>query len=535
LLFVCQISAFGQGRINIEKAETLVGGKNESGEAFQKLVGDVVLTQGNTRIFGDSVILYRQRNFTEVFGERVRVEEGDSITVIGDRLVYDGSGKVAEMRGDVIYTDPTMRLFTDNLNYKLLDSLAFYYGGGRLVDSANVLESRQGSYHTASNFAAFKDSVVMTTPDYIMESDTLEYNTVSKIAYTRGPTLIILNDGTVVDAEAGSEFDTNAQQSIFQISTVETDDYVISADRMFLDDFRKLYRATANVRMLAKSNDVIITGDSAIHLMNEGVTKVFGKAVMRKVMQADTLYLSADTLVSLEDSIPSRERILAYHDVRIFRQGMQAISDSLAYHITDSVLYFYDDPVLWNQNNQIVADSINFQIIGGQLRRMNSSENSFVISQDTIKNFNQVKGRKMVAWFEQGKLEQIDVSGNSESIYFALEADTLLVGMNKIIGSDLKIKFDSNEVKDIYVYVKPQADFIPPHEITKEKKFLENFSWRISERPSLEQVLLRTPMNQPEEADDDEESEENGPQRLIMDEDDKTESGESEVRKLPPP
>jgi hypothetical protein len=166
---------------------------------------------------------------------------------------------------------------------------------------------------------------------------------------------------------------------------------------------------------------------------------------------------------------------------------------------------------------------------------MNSSENSFVISQDTIKNFNQVKGRKMVAWFEQGKLEQIDVSGNSESIYFALEADTLLVGMNKIIGSDLKIKFDSNEVKDIYVYVKPQADFIPPHEITKEKKFLENFSWRISERPSLEQVLLRTPMNQPEEADDDEESEENGPQRLIMDEDDKTESGESEVRKLPPP
>ncbi|MFP4092957.1 MAG: OstA-like protein [Cyclobacteriaceae bacterium] len=497
LLFVCSFSAFSQGRINIENAESLVGGKTAEGEAYQKLIGNVILQQGTTRIFGDSVILFRQRNFTEVFGERVRVEEGDSITVIGDRLVYDGTRKVAEMRNDVVYTDPTMRLYTDHLNYNLLDSLAFYYEGGRLVDSANVLESQQGSYHTVAHLAAFKDSVVMTTPDYVMESDTLEYNTVSKIAYTRGPTLITLNDGTVLNAEAGSEFDTNAQQSIFQISTVETDDYIISADQLFLDDFRKLYRATSNVQMLSKTNDVIITGDSAIHLMNDGITKVFGKPVMKKVMELDTLYLSADTLVSLEDSIPSKERILAYHDVRIFRQDMQAIADSLSYHITDSILYFYDGPVIWNGGSQIVADSINFQIIGGQMRRMNATDNSFVISKDTISNYNQVKGRKMVAWFDQGQLASIDVSGNSESIYFALEADTLLVGMNKIIGSDLKIKFDSNEVKDIHVYVKPQADFIPPHEITDEKKYLKDFEWRIEERPSLVQVLERTPLNKP--------------------------------------
>ncbi|MFP4091109.1 MAG: OstA-like protein [Cyclobacteriaceae bacterium] len=497
LLFVCSFSAFSQGRINIENAESLVGGKTAEGEAYQILIGNVILQQGTTRIFGDSVILFRQRNFTEVFGERVRVEEGDSITVIGDRLVYDGTRKVAEMRNDVVYTDPTMRLYTDHLNYNLLDSLAFYYEGGRLVDSANVLESQQGSYHTVAHLAAFKDSVVMTTPDYVMESDTLEYNTVSKIAYTRGPTLITLNDGTVLNAEAGSEFDTNAQQSIFQISTVETDDYIISADQLFLDDFRKLYRATSNVQMLSKTNDVIITGDSAIHLMNDGITKVFGKPVMKKVMELDTLYLSADTLVSLEDSIPSKERILAYHDVRIFRQDMQAIADSLSYHITDSILYFYDGPVIWNGGSQIVADSINFQIIGGQMRRMNATDNSFVISKDTISNYNQVKGRKMVAWFDQGQLASIDVSGNSESIYFALEADTLLVGMNKIIGSDLKIKFDSNEVKDIHVYVKPQADFIPPHEITDEKKYLKDFEWRIEERPSLVQVLERTPLNKP--------------------------------------
>ncbi len=227
---------------------------------------------------------------------------------------------------------------------------------------------------------------------------------------------------------------------------------------------------------------------------------------MRKPMQLDTLYLSADTLVSLEDSIPENERILAYKDVRIYRSDLQALSDSLAYHITDSILYFFQDPILWNGGSQIVADSINVEVIGGQVRKMNTTENSFVISQDTIKNYNQVKGRNMVAYFEQGSIQKIDVNGNGESIYFALEEDTILVGMNKIIGSDLKIAFTDNQVSDIRVYVKPQASFFPPHEITDESKKLADFQWRASERPTKAQVIERQPLKRAAETVEDEEA-----------------------------
>lgn len=504
LLFVCAFSAFGQGKINIEQAESLVGGKNEAGEQYRKLIGDVILQQGNTRIFGDSVILYSEKNVTEVFGERVRVEEGDSITVIGDRLIYDGNSRVAEMRNDVIYRDPSMTLYTDNLDYDLKANLAYYYNDGRLVDTTNVLTSKEGSYNTLTNMASFKDSVILVNPDYKLESDTLRYNTVTKVAYTMGPTVITRNDGMQLYAEAGSEYMTTQKQSIFGLGTIETERYVISADQLFFDELSELYRATTNVEMLAKEDNVIITGDSAIYRREEGITKIFGKAVMRKPMQMDTLYLSADTLVSLEDSIPENERILAYNDARIYRSDLQALSDSLAYHITDSILYFFQDPILWNGGSQIVADSINVEIIGGQVRKMNTTQNSFVISRDTIKNYNQVKGRNMVAYFEQGSIQKIDVNGNGESIYFALEQDTILVGMNKIIGSDLKIKFTDDQVSDIRVYVKPQASFLPPHEITNESKKLADFRWRASEKPTKKQVIERIPLQREAEAEAEE-------------------------------
>jgi len=490
-------SLFGQGKLNIENAEQLKGGKDEEGNSFQKLVGNVRLVQGTTRIYGDSVIRYPERNFAEVFGDIVRIEQSDTIVVTGGQLRYYGDEQLAEMRDNVIYKDPTMSLYTDFLDYNMAEDVAYYFEGGRLVDTANVLVSKRGTYYTKSNLAAFKDSVVLTNPEYKMRSDTLEYNTVSKIAYTRGPTEITAEDGTVLNAEAGTEISTTDKQSIFGLGTIETEAYLISADRLFADELNKRYTANTNVKMVSKEQDVIITGDSAFYRMQDGITKIFGNPVMRKVMEGDTLYLAADTLVSIEDSIPANERILAYSHVRIYRFDLQGIADSLAYHITDSVLYFYQDPVLWAQGSQINADSINLELAGGQIHKMNAQDNSFVVSIDTLKNFNQIKGRDMEAFFNEGNISNINVYGNGESIYFPLENDSVVVAMNRILCSDIYIYFEENQLSSIKFDVKPEGKFIPPHEITPENTKLDGFAWRIEERPSLETIFDYFPSEVP--------------------------------------
>ena len=52
---------------------------------------------------------------------------------------------------------------------------------------------------------------------------------------------------------------------------------------------------------------------------------------MKKIFVQDTLFLSADTLINIEDSIPQKERLLAFHNVRIYKTDLQGIADSLSY------------------------------------------------------------------------------------------------------------------------------------------------------------------------------------------------------------
>src|SRR6185436_15512806 len=100
---------------------------------------------------------------------RVRIVEGDSVTITASHLEYDGNKKRAKLRHNVVFTKlATATLYTDFLDYDRVVNEAFYYNGGKLVDSINTLTSSKGYYMVNSNLAAFKKEVKVTNPDYTM-------------------------------------------------------------------------------------------------------------------------------------------------------------------------------------------------------------------------------------------------------------------------------------------------------------------------------------------------------------------------------
>ena len=123
----------------------------------------------------------------------------------------------------------------------------------------------------------------------------------------------------------------------------------------------------------------------------------------------DTLFLSADSLVSIESKDPKLKRLLAYNNVKIYKSDMQGIADSVAYVSADSMLNFYVNPVLWNAENQMTADTINILLRKKTVDKIIMINNSFVASQDSLLNFNQIKGREMVATFQSKKIHHVDV------------------------------------------------------------------------------------------------------------------------------
>src|SRR6187551_1918975 len=93
-LMVILTPALAQKRVQLQKgAGKLIGGVR-NGERIERVIDNVVFVQNTTTIYCDSAWFYRSKNMVEAFG-RVRIVEGDSITITAGHLEYDGNTKRA--------------------------------------------------------------------------------------------------------------------------------------------------------------------------------------------------------------------------------------------------------------------------------------------------------------------------------------------------------------------------------------------------------------------------------------------------------
>jgi lipopolysaccharide export system protein LptA len=489
LLFLNNIGSFAQEKFEILGANVLESGTFK-GYTGDWLKGNVKFKQKGTFLYCDSAFKGAQSSTLDAFGH-VKIVQGDTVTITGNILHYNPQTKIANIKGSVIFQDKTTILKTDMLDYHLQDKTASYFTGGVIRDAKSILTSIRGSYNSQNKYFYFRDKVRVTGPNGTLLTDTLDYNTLNKTAYFRGPSQLVKIDG-VVNLEKEGEYHTDdAVTNLAGKVKVESGSYILTGDHMFNDEKRRISIIKGNVRIVSKKDSIIIEGDIAHYRGDAGLSKVFGNAVMKNYSNLDTLYLTADTLLSIDNNIASQKRLFAYHHARIYRADLQGKCDSLIYNFADSTIYFNRDPVLWSEGSQLLADSINIQMANKKIDKLNMNINSFIISQDSLQNFNQVKGKKMTAFFHNNNIYKVDVRGNGESIYFALEGDSLLVGMNKVICSDILIRFEKNKVNSITFIKNPDALFIPPHEILEPEKRLKGFRWRINERPTMKEVLSR--------------------------------------------
>jgi len=150
--------------------------------------------------------------------------------------------------------------------------------------------------------------------------------------------------------------------------------------------------------------------------------------------------------------------------------------------------------VIWTEGNQMTADSIRMVIRNQTIDKVYLNANAFVISRDSLLNYNQIKGRHMTAEFRNEKISKVVVNGNGESIYYILsEKEAAAMGMNRIICSDITIRFEDGKVKSLSFYTQPDGRFIPPHELKKEDMTLKGFSWREEHKPEKSDVVGSRP------------------------------------------
>jgi lipopolysaccharide export system protein LptA len=482
--------------VDLQHAGRLSGG-DFNGVKIRKLLGSVVFKQQDVLLYCDSAYQYLDRNEIEAFSN-VRIVQSDTLTITGDRGFYDGGKRLARMTGQVVtMRDPRMTLTTTALDYDLTRKTAFYTVGGHIVDPKNTLDSQQGFYDTNSKVFVFKRDVHLVSLDEQgqptdLRNDTLTFNTVSKIAYFDGPTRIKSTQGDLY-AEKGTYNTVTRVSNFARKAQIETPGYLLGGDVLVYDQVKLYGVATGHVSLISKKDNLIIRGDQGRYWRALGRTKVFGaRPVVRNISGKDTLYMAADTLLSVESRLgraSQRPILYAWPKVQIFRGKMQGRCDSLTYDRQDSIIYLNRDPVIWQARNQLTADSMNLRFKNGQLDRASLFANAFAIQEDTVQDYNQVKGRNMIAYFRRSQMARIDVLGNAESLYYTLEGDTAMSGMNKSLSASMMLRFVDNKIKNLTWVGNPDASYTPVHELKPTDKELKGFRWRPTERPTRRVVF----------------------------------------------
>ena len=486
------LSATGQEKkvkkIELRNAEVLE--YDESlGHKARRLLGNVIFEHEGALMYCDSSYLYEDNSmdaFSEVF-----INKGDSIKLWCDELNYNGNTEFAKAKRNVTLKDNEMTLTSDKLDYNMKTEQAWYNTGGKIVDKENTLTSVIGYYYSEFEELFFKDSVKLINKQYDLECDTLRYNTKTEVAFFLGPTKIVSEENTVL-CNFGW-YDTELDISQFSNeATVLSSDQSITGDSLYYNKKFGYGLAIGNVTVADTSQDIILVGERAKYYEAGDMVLLTDSALMIQDMGADSLFLHADTLLSLVDTVIDRRILFAFHRAKFFKPDMRGKCDSLVYSYADSTIRLFRDPILWSDENQLTADSMWIQNRFGKIDMLYMKENSMIISEEDSAMFNQIKGRYMTGYFKNEKLHRVYVEANGETIYFASdEGSEKPENVNQAKASNLMIYIKENKVRDITFLNQPDATLYPIELINLSDMKLDGFNWRVSERPEkVEDVFV---------------------------------------------
>lgn len=501
-----------QSLVYLEYSETLSFDESRLPDA-QILKGNVCFRHDSMLMYCDSAYFFDKQNSLHAFGH-VHILQGDSIEGFGDVLYYNGNTKLARFRKRVrLIHNRETTLRTDSLNYDRNRNIAYYFSGGTIEDSLNVLTSRKGQYTPDNHQAIFRGDVKLVNPNFVLTADTLYYNTETYQADLVGPTQIIYDkETTILSSNGWYNTQTEKSKLLDRSRIIHTDGMTLTGDTIYYDKAIGMGQVFGNMQSTDSTNRMTLYGNKGEvweHSNNGYVTDSamvvdWSDSTMYTYMHADTLF-TEEIPYQISQLIPkdsiwvdsiwqaqapdtlwidtAYQQVRAFYNVRIYREDVQSVCDSMRYNGRDSIISLYGNPVCWNGSNQVSADSVHVYIKNGDIDYLHGIGNTIAIKQEGQDEFDQLAGKEMIAYVKDGDIHMIDVNGNAETVFYPREEDGTYIGVNKTQSSFVKLYLENRQVHHVVFTTSSSGVMIPLDQATNEEKYLTTFFWAETERP----------------------------------------------------
>lgn len=457
----------------------------------QVVVGNVVFRHDSIYMYCDSAYYYDQISSFEAFSN-VKMVQGDTLFLYGDHLYYDGMTQIAEMRKNVRMENRTTTLLTDSLNYDRVYNLGYFFDGGTLMDEQNVLTSEWGEYNPSTKQSVFNYNVKLVNPQFTLTSDTLRYNTASKVADIVGPSDIV-SDANHIYSERGVYNTATGKADLYNRSVLTNEGKQLTGDTLFYDRNTGVGEAFHNMVMKDTINKNMMTGDYGLYNENTKYAFATKKAMAIDYSQGDSLFLHADTLMlkTLHLNTDSMYREMrAFHKVRFYRSDLQGVADSLVFSSADSCLTLYKDPILWNKQQQLVGEEVKIYMNDSTIDWAHIINQALSVEQIDSVTYNQVTGKEMKSYFRNGQMYKTEVIGSVRVVYYPMDSDSTLIGMNVSETSQLDIYLKDQKLERMVMSPKSNGTLYPMSKIPEGADRLQNFVWFDYIRPLNKQDIF---------------------------------------------
>lgn len=513
---LCSVSIAAQDStktslVYLEHSETLSFDEKRLPDA-QILRGDVRFRHDSVLMFCDSAYFFEKDNSLHAFGH-VHMIQGDTLEGFGDVLYYNGNTKIARLRKNVKLIHQQTTLTTDSLNYDRIHDIAYYFSGGVIQDSLNTLASQWGQYTPNNHQALFRSEVVLNNPKFVLTADTLGYNTESYQSDLIGPTTILYEEETTIFSTNGW-YNTQSEQSMLldRSRIIHVDGMTLTGDTIYYDKAKGYGKCIGNIESVDSTKQMTLYGhiseiwedESKVYVTDSAMLLDWSDSTAYTYMHADSLWteeipyqvyslLEKDSI--LVDSIliaqepdtiwrdTTYQQVRAFHHVRIYREDVQAVCDSVRYHGKDSIITLFGLPICWNENHQISAEQIDIYIKNEDIDYLHGQTNAIAIMQESSDVFNQMAGKEMFAYVRNGEVQLVDVRGNAETVFYPQEDDGTYMGVNRTQSSFVKLYLQNQKIDHVVFTTSTTGVMIPLDQALEVEKRLSSFFWAEAERP----------------------------------------------------
>jgi hypothetical protein len=481
--------------VQANQMRSLKQGNNE----VRRLLGNVIIKHDQVIIHCDSLYEYININKIDAFGN-VKIIQ-DSSALYGDILHFDKISKKGRIKGKVVkLVDQDLTLIANFLDFDINNNSVDYSTGGIIRTKDSHFSSQKGFYYSNDKLLIFSQIVSYKDADITLNTDSLRYYTQTEAIVFFGPTQIYNKDNFMF-CESGTHNRKTNQSEFFKNTFIDTGNQLVFGDSLFYDKNLGFSKILGNGCLIDTAKKITVYGNEIKYFQETEYSEVSKNPLALFVSeQSDTIYLRANILVGKSIKSPIETDTTMYNlitgvgDVRFFREDIQGVCDSMIYNSYDSIMYMQKEPIIWNDVNQLTANSVVIHFRFNNIQKMLFNGSAFIASQEDSVRFNQIKGRDMIGYFVAGKLSRLNINGNGETVYYIRDKGELSA-VNRAESSTISIGIRDNKVTSIMFRDKVKATLYPIDKVELKDIMIKGFQWHQEKRPETKTSIIPLGLN----------------------------------------